>query len=166
MSLATREEAITFLQKNQIPYSEIQHDAVWTAKDVVNLQGVNFPVIKNLFLKKKKSEQFFLYLLVGEKKVSFKSLAPQLQVSRSKLIFATEEELATVLGLKPGYVTPLGLIHDTDNQVTVVLDRELQEVNLIGIHPNTNMETVIIQYSDLLKMIEIMKHKVIEVDSV
>ncbi|HJE97978.1 MAG TPA: prolyl-tRNA editing protein [Ligilactobacillus acidipiscis] len=166
MSLATYEEAITFLQKNKITYREKQHEAVWTANDATSLKDFNFPVIKNLFLKKKKSDQFFLCLLVGQKKVNFKSLAPQLQVSRSKLTFATEEELTSVLGLKPGYVTPLALTHDTDNRVTVVLDYDLQKVHSIGIHPNTNVATVFVKYTDLLKIIGATQHKILEVNSI
>lgn len=108
MSLATYEEAIAFLQKNKITYKERQHEAVLTVNDATNLKDFNFPVIKNLFLKKKKSEQFFLCLLVGQKKINFKTLAPQLQISRSKLTFATEEELTNILGVKPWLCNSLG----------------------------------------------------------
>ena len=166
MSLATYEEAIAFLQKNKITYKERKHEAVLTVNDATNLKDFNFPVIKNLFLKKKKSEQFFLCLLVGQKKVNFKTLAPQLQLSRSKLTFATEEELTNILGVKPGYVTPLALTHDTNKQVTVVLDYDLKNVHSIGIHPNTNVATVFVKYSDLLKIIEATQHKILEINSI
>ncbi|XZO08600.1 YbaK/EbsC family protein [Weissella paramesenteroides] len=87
-----------------------------------------------------------------------------MQLSRSKLGFANEMDLADVLGLKPGFVTPLGLPHDEQNQVTVLLDKELQKVDSIGIHPNSNTATVFVTYEDLLKIIKCSHHQMMIVD--
>lgn len=164
MTLSTYEEAIDFLQQNDISYHEVKHEAVWTMAEANKLDLPNDVVIKNLFLKKRKTNEFFLCIVVGQKKVDFKTLAPQLQLSRSKLGFANEMDLADVLGLKPGFVTPLGLPHDVQNQVTVLLDKELQKVDSIGIHPNSNTATVFVTYENLLKIIKCSHHQMMIVD--
>ena len=164
MDISTYEEAIDFLRKNDIQYNEVKHDAVWTMAEASQLELPNDTVIKNLFLKKRKTAEYFLCVVVGHKKIDFKTLAPQLQLSRNKLNFANEMDLADVLGLQPGFVTPLGLPHDTKQQVTVLLDKELQHVDEIGIHPNTNTATVFIKYDDLLKIIMRSRHEMVVVD--
>lgn len=164
MTLSTYEEAIDFLIQNDIQYKKVKHDAVWTMSEASQLDLPNDIVIKNLFLKKRKTAEYFLCVVVGHKKIDFKTLAPQLQLSRNKLNFANEMDLADVLGLQPGFVTPLGLPHDTKQQVTVLLDKELQHVDEIGIHPNTNTATVFIKYDDLLKIIMRSRHEMVVVD--
>ena len=164
MDISTYEEAIDFLRKNDIQYNEVKHDAVWTMAEASQLELLNDTVIKNLFLKKRKTDEYFLCVVVGHKKIDFKILAPQLQLSRNKLNFASEMDLADGLGLKPGVVTPLGLPHDKKQQVTVLLDKDLQNVDVIGIHPNTNTATVFVKYDDLLKIITRSQHEIVVVD--
>ena len=40
--------------------------------------------------------------------------------------FANEEELKDILNLTIGSVTPLGLVNDRNNLVTLLIDKELQ----------------------------------------
>ena len=47
-------------------------------------------------------------------------------VNESHLSFASEIELNNILKLKPGSVTPLGIINDKDNIVTLIIDNELK----------------------------------------
>lgn len=65
MTLSTYEEAIDFLQQNDIPYNEVKHEAVWTMAEANQLDLPNDVVIKNLFLKKRKTNEFFLCIVVG-----------------------------------------------------------------------------------------------------
>ncbi|GBG93878.1 prolyl-tRNA synthetase [Ligilactobacillus salitolerans] len=159
MPKATRAQTLEFLQENQLPFTEVQHQAVWTAHDPTGLEDPTAPVIKNLFLKRKKTNNFYLCLVVGQKKLNFKALAQQLHTSRSQLTFASPSELEEVLGLQPGAVTPLGLLNDTQKQVTVLLDSDLSKLTQIGIHPNVNTSTVFISYVNLLKLVEKTGHQ-------
>ena len=74
------------------------------------------------------------------------------------LSFASIEELKNILNLEQGSVTPLGIINDEKNMVTIVIDKELQGKRLL-VHPNTNKKTLSINYNDLIKFIEFEKHK-------
>ncbi|MEI3579880.1 MAG: YbaK/EbsC family protein [Acutalibacteraceae bacterium] len=70
------------------------------------------------------------------------------------MTFASEEELLELLGLTPGAVTPLGLLHDTACRVRFYLDQDfLEEPGIIGIHPNDNTATVWLKTRELVELI-------------
>ena len=57
-----------------------------------------------------------------------------------------------------GSVTPLSIINDKDNKVTLLLDKELKNEKVL-VHSNINTRTLSLYYNDLLKFIEYMNHK-------
>lgn len=148
------------LNKLNIKYEKVEHPAVYTVEEakekVPKIEGLG---CKNLFLKTQKKE-LFLYTLPEDKQINLKSLSEQLQVTRFH--FASSKTLEEVLGVIPGSVTPLAIINDTENKVTVVLDKELKGKKIL-VHPNRNTATVSIAYQDLVKFIESEKHKIIEI---
>lgn len=76
------------------------------------------------------------------------------------LSFARREELKKILGLEPGSVSPLGIINDKKNLVTLMIEKELKNKTLL-VHPNVNTKTMSIRFEDLIKFIEQEKHKYI-----
>ncbi len=152
----TLEEKLKTLNIN---YEKVEHPAVYTVEEakekVPKIDGVG---CKNLFLRTQKKEAF-LYTLPEDKQINLKSLSEELGVTRFH--FATPETLEEVLGVIPGSVTPLAIVNDTKNLVTVVLDKELQGKKIL-VHPNRNTATIAIQYEDLIKFIKNEKHKIIE----
>lgn len=152
----TLEEKLKALNIN---YEKVEHPAVYTVEEakekVPKIDGVG---CKNLFLRTQKKEAF-LYTLPEDKQINLKSLSEELGVTRFH--FATPETLEEVLGVIPGSVTPLAIVNDTKNLVTVVLDKELQGKKIL-VHPNRNTATIAIQYEDLIKFIKNENHKIIE----
>ena len=55
------------------------------------------------------------------------------------LTFASSEDLERILGLYPGAVSPLGLLHDED---------------IIGMHPNDNTASLWLKVKDLKDIIK------------
>ncbi|MCT3399060.1 prolyl-tRNA editing protein [Lentilactobacillus hilgardii] len=161
MKMATEQEAINLLTDLKINYQRVDHPAIWTMDDPNAPKGL--PEVKNLLLKKKKSDQFYLYL-TDNTKVDFKSLADQLGIAHSRLTFASEDDLENLLGVVSGMVTPLALMHDTKHEVQVLLNRRLEELPLISAHPNTNTATILLTWTDLLKMLDEMDHHPIMID--
>lgn len=141
-----------------IKYKEVKHEAAYTVSDMdkinINLDGVG---CKNLFLKNKDNE-FYLVILPDKKRANIKEI--EKIVDAKNLSFASPDTLEEILKLKPGSVTPLGIINDKENKVTVILDKELQN-NHVLIHPLINTKTVSIYYDDLVRFIEYFKHKYI-----
>ena len=152
----TLEEKLKTLNIN---YEKVEHPAVYTVEEakekVPKIDGIG---CKNLFLRTQKKEAF-LYTLPEDKQINLKSLSEELGVTRFH--FATPETLEEVLGVIPGSVTPLAIVNDTKNLVTVVLDKELQGKKIL-VHPNRNTATIAIQYEDLIKFIKSENHKIIE----
>ena len=58
--------------------------------------------------------------------------------------FASPERMERYLGLRPGSVSPFGLINDTHNHVHLFLDRALAAKPVLSFHPNDNRATVVI----------------------
>ena len=66
------------------------------------------------------------------------------KLKQGKLSFASEQRMERYLGLKPGSVSPFGLINDTENHVHLFLDKNLQNYPSLSFHPNDNRATVVI----------------------
>ena len=143
------------LNKLNIDYKEIEHETVYTIEQAQNIKcsicGVG---CKTLFLTDKKGK-YFLLMLNENKRANIKELTKILKVS--KLSFASSEELKNILNLEQGSVSPLGIIYDSENLVTLIIDKDLKDKKIL-VHPNTNTKTVSIDYNDLIKFIENENH--------
>ena len=95
---------------------------------------------KNLFLRDDKGRRHFLVLLPHDKAADLAALRTLL--SSSKLSFASPERLMKYLGLTPGSVTVLGLLHEGAAPVEVLVDEELMTRPLLGVHPCDNTATL------------------------
>ena len=148
------------LNNLNIDYQKVEHPAVYTVEEAKEkepyIDGIG---CKNLFLKTQKKEHF-LYTLPEDKQINLKNLSEILEVTRFH--FASPETLEEVLGVIPGSVTPLAIMNDTGNKVTVVLDKELKGKRVL-VHPNRNTATISIKYEDLIKFIASENHKIIEI---
>ena len=69
-----------------------------------------------------------------------------------KLSFGSEEELWRYLALRPGSVSPLGLLSGSAGDVRFFLDSDLRG-SLIGAHPCDNTATVYMTDSDLFSLL-------------
>lgn len=142
-------ECTALLDTLGIEYTCYTHRAVFTsaeAKDVdEHIPGVR---VKNLFLRNKRGDQHYLLVLPGEVRVDLKLLAKD--IGSDKLSFASPERLMTYLGVTPGSVSPLALMHDQQAHVQVYLDASIwDDPTGYQIHPNINTATVVLHRSQL-----------------
>jgi Ala-tRNA(Pro) deacylase len=146
-------EVTNLLEELNIKYRLYNHKAVFTIDELDTLD-IKFEGMycKNLFLRNSKGDIHYLLILEDSKKANLKELARYLNSTR--LSFASDERLNKYLGLKPGSVTPFGVINDSKNEVIVLLDKDLVGLDKINFHPNTNTATITISYSDLIKFLE------------
>lgn len=147
----------TFLSSHNIPYQLFNHDAVFTCEQANQLcPAMPGQSIKNLFLYDKKTEQHFLVVVPNGKRVDLKGL--KMQLGLSNLSFGSEERLKKYLGVTPGSVTILGLVNDTAQMVTVILDGELKN-KALQCHPLINTATVVIPGDEIERFIAITHHE-------
>ncbi|MBO0430721.1 prolyl-tRNA synthetase associated domain-containing protein [Enterococcus sp. DIV0660C] len=154
MPQATEQEAYDLLSHLEISYQKVDHPAITSVKNLTfDLPG---PQVKNLLLKSKKGKQIYLVILPDEKQADLKKLAEEL--SEKRLSFLSEEQMNQLLGVPAGTLTPLALMHDTENQIQVVIDAEIDQKNTVGFHPNVNTTTLIIDFVDFQKILKYLNH--------
>lgn len=148
-----KEEVRAFLEKRGIPFSWVEHEAVYTIEEMEKLGLEKMEeMAKNLFLRDQKGKNHFLVVIRADKQANLKELGEQLGGVR--LSFASEERLEKYLGLKKGAVTPLGILNDTACAVKVFLDKDFVEKGEMGVHPNDNTASVYLKTADLMQMIK------------
>lgn len=103
---------------------------------------------KNLFFRNHKGKKHYLVIIKDTTPFDIHSLEKMLK--QGKLTFASEKRLTKYLGVKPGSVSPFGLINDTENHVHVFLDKQIQHADKISFHPNDNTASLVLKYSDFL----------------
>ncbi|SBT82475.1 proline--tRNA ligase, putative [Plasmodium ovale] len=140
-----------------INYREVKHGKVDTIKDLLQMNLVNSKnIIKNIFLKDKKKNYFFL-CTVNWKIVDLKKLS--LVLNTSNLRFVDEVNVKNILDLYPGCLTPLALKRDTQNIVKLFFDSELENMEEVIIHPLHNYSSVYVSMTDVIRYCEIHNHK-------
>ncbi len=136
-----------------VAYIKHDHEPFFTCEDAdefyKNLVGGHS---KNLFLRNRKGDRYYLVVVESHKKVDLKLLSEKLY--ESKLGFASADRLERVLGLTPGSVSPFGLIHDEEKNVVVVVDEDLMQYDKLYYHPNINTATLEISRQDLQKFLD------------
>lgn len=144
-------------------YTVREHAAVFTIDEVeahgLSAEGFNS---KNLLIREKKSNRFFLVILEEHVRMDlkhFKEVTGWRQVR-----FANEEELWELLKLTPGSVTPLSLFHDEEKRITVVLGKDLAEAadeEPVHFHPCRNTATLTMRKHDFMKFLEFAGNEII-----
>ncbi|PZP56588.1 MAG: hypothetical protein DI586_03260 [Micavibrio aeruginosavorus] len=148
----TAEKLLSCLKALGIGFTLYKHRAVFSvgeAKDVD--EAIPGAHTRNLFVRDKK-ERMFLITLMAHTKIDMKKLAELLGVGR--LSFGSPERLVKYLGVTPGSVTPFSIVNDRGHQVTLVLDKEMMDNDIVNYHPLVNTMTVGLTPSDLLKFLE------------
>lgn len=147
------EKLITILEKLNISYTIYNHEPIRTVQDAIDknleMPGLN---LKNLLIKDKKNNEFYLVILDDKKQFDSKKFKEA--TGTKKISFASEEELFNLLKLTPGEVGPFGLINEDENKVKVVFELELYEAKdeeLVNFHPNRNDGTIALTKKDFLK---------------
>jgi Ala-tRNA(Pro) deacylase len=133
------------------------HAPAFTVDEARDLRGV-IPGghCKNLFLKDEKGA-VWLIVCLEDARIDLKA-APA-KIGSKRLTFGKPELLMELLGVEPGSVTPFGLINDTGNRITVILEERMMRENLLNYHPLSNDATTTIKAEDLLAFIRSCGHE-------
>ena len=139
---------LTMLSKHNIKYDVCEHALLHTVEESKKLRGkIKGIHTKNLFLKNKKNK-FFLFSCQESTIVDLKQLKKALNLGN--ISFARDLYLKNILGVRPGSVTPFGLINDQNNEIKFFLDRKILYHNKVNFHPLVNTSTVSLDTKDFL----------------
>ncbi len=135
------------LDSLSLPYTRYDHPAVFTCAEAeIHCAHAPGGICKNLFLRNRRGDKHFLVVVSNEKKADLKKLEVLLE---EKVSFASPERMLQYLGVTPGSVTLLGLIHDTQKEVLVVIDEDLWKHDELQMHPLVNTATVVLKREDV-----------------
>ncbi|MCM1449602.1 MAG: prolyl-tRNA synthetase associated domain-containing protein [Clostridiales bacterium] len=141
-----------FLDRLGVTYRTCTHPAAFTMEECEAVRNaIGAPVFKNLFLTNKQQTQFYLLMIPADKPFKTKYLSGQLGCAR--LSFASSGDMEKLLHIHPGAVSPMGLIHDKDCRVRLIVDNDLKGAEDYACHPCVNTASVLISLDDLLNRV-------------
>ena len=148
-----REPVYKLLDDLNIKYKVSEHPAVFTVEEADKLRLDKYGKgTKNLFLRDKKEQNFYILVLCNEKRADLKEV--RVKLDSKPLSLASEESLWEILKLRRGAVTPFGVINDVERKVQVVFDEDIFKFDRVVEHPNENTATLWLDPYDLKKAIE------------
>lgn len=160
------DEVLAFLEAHGLSYELHTHPPLPTIELALEYwKEIDSTHCKNLFFRNHKGNRHYLVVFECHKELAIHSLEHKLR--QGKLSFASAERMERCLGLLPGSVSPLGLIHDphTDEltkehfpngyRVKLFLDRDLQSSERVSFHPCDNTASVVLSNEDFIKFLEI-----------
>lgn len=151
------QKLLDMFNHHQIPYELHHHEPVFTAEEAHRVShAVPGAHSKNLFLKDKEGK-FVLVSVLDHKRIDLKSLSKLF--SKSRYSFASERDLFDYLGVRPGSVTPFGLIHDLNKEVFFLLDKEFTNHTIVNFHPLRNDMTISMGVKPFLDFFKTIFHR-------
>ena len=159
VNMDNREKVEKLLKELQIEYT-VEDTPVMTIE-----QAKEYPLqhreaaSKSLLLIDKKAAVFCVTVF-EDKRVDLKRLKELLGCSR--LSFVNSQQALDLFGYQAG-ISPLGVINDKTNAVTVVIDEYFKD-KLIMIHPNSEKATMWLKCQDLVEVISKVGNKVMYLD--
>lgn len=148
-----KEEVSKFIESKDIWHEFTEHGELASLDDIYAAE-LPYPEAngKNLFVRDNKKRNYYMITVRGFKEVDLQKVREDQGTKR--LGFASDDDLMSMLELKPGSVTPLGLLNDSENKVVWFIDNDFFEVGKIGVHPNDNSATVWLKPEDLVALVE------------
>ena len=143
-----------------IHFERVDNDPAITMEDCVLInERLDMKTVKTLFLCNRQQTNFYLFVTLDGKPFVTKDFSSALGISR--VSFASEELLFSMLGTKIGATTVLSSIVDTENKVRIVFDKEVLENEWYGCTDGTTTSYMKLKTSDVLeKYIPFTKHEI------
>lgn len=130
-----------------VPYRRYRHEAAFTMEDCAKVdEMIGASVVKNYFLTTKSKKHYCLCVVRGNVRLKTSDISKQAGTPR--LSFAGEEDMAEMLRVRPGSVSPMGLMFDPENRVRLLVDSALKDAAEMGFHPCDNTETIVVSGAD------------------
>lgn len=148
-----------FLEANNLPYEIHFHPPLFTIAEALEYwKDIDAVHCKNLFMRNHKGNRHYLISFECHRDLDIHGLEHMLH--QGKLSFASADRMQRCLGLKPGSVSPFGLINDMNlesangvderelfdngHRVKLYLDAALKEAERISFHPCDNTASVVV----------------------
>lgn len=137
------------LDELEIFYERVDHEPADNMEACAAIDRVLAPAVicKNLLLCNTQKTKFYLLMIPSEKRFLTKDLSKQ--INSARLSFAPAEYMERYLDITPGSVSVMGLMNDKNNNVQLLVDREILDCEYVGCHPCINTSSLRIRTSDV-----------------
>ncbi len=153
MISASRNKVLNKLNQLGIPYEVFEHPPLDTIEIALKYwKDIDAMHCKNLFFRNHKGNRHYLVIIKETTPFSIRSLEQKLK--QGKLTFGSPKRLLKYLGVKPGSVSPFGLINDEEHHIHLFLDEQLHQADKISFHPNENTASLVLNYHDFMKYLD------------
>ncbi len=149
------EDVIDVFEKLNIEYELVRHPAIFGKADEEKVKDIDFCggiVCKNLFLKDKKANTYYLVSLPKDKRANLKKISDEIGCARFS--FGNDEELWEKLHIKPGSVSILNVIEAPDTDVIFVIDKDILNIPKVSFHPNDNTASMVFEPCNIEKIMK------------
>lgn len=141
-----------YLNSMGIQFKIVEHEPAYTTEEADKyIEGYDGVRTKTMFICNKK-KNYYMIMMDDSKRLDmnkFKEI-----VSEKQMKMASEESLKEKLGVKPGMVSPFGLLNNDEKDVKIYMDKEIITEEIMTFHPNDNTKTLFITTKDLFKYLE------------
>lgn len=145
-----KKQVYDMLKKLNIEFIVHEHEPLYTCEQANKyFWHIKSWKSKNLFVRNKKWDKYFLLIIEDHKKADLKQIWDSLWVW--KLSIASEERLQQNLWITTWAVGPFSLLNDESWEIFVLIDNNLLESEKLFFHPNVNTETLEITKNDFIK---------------
>ena len=139
-----------YLNSMGIQFKIVEHEPAYTTEEADKyIEGHDGVRTKTMFICNKKKTNYYMIIMDDTKRLDmnkFKEI-----VSEKQMKMASEESLKEKLGIKPGMVSPFGLLNNDEKDVKIYMDKEIITEEIMTFHPNDNTKTLFITTKDLFK---------------
>ncbi len=140
------------LKKLEIDFEYYEHPPAPTIEEAAKYwKDLDATHCKNLFFRNHKGNKHYLVILEHTQALNIRDLEQRLR--QGKLTFASPKRMKKYLGISPGSVSPLALIHDSEKHVHVFLDKNLEKSDTISFHPCINTASIVITFEDFIRFL-------------
>ena len=151
--LARRQKVLAKLEELGISYDMYEHPPLPTIEMALEYwKDLPSTHCKNLFFRNHKGNKHYLVVFECHQQMAIHQIEKMLK--QGKLSFASEQRMEKYLGLRPGSVSPFGLINDVNKEVKLFIDKNLQQSPLLSFHPNDNTASLVVKNEDFMKFLQ------------
>lgn len=146
-------ELYKLLEELNITFEYHEHPPLHTIEEAIKHKSwMDATFCKNLFFRNHKGKRHYLVILHHAYELDIHDLEKRLK--QGKLSFASGWRMEKYLGVKPGSVSPFGLINDKEHHVYIFFDENLKKASKLSFHPNDNRATLNVPFDDFFRYIE------------
>lgn len=141
-----------FLDKYEINYDRVDHEAT-VSDDIYAVMDRTLvsTACKNLFLVNRAETEFYLLMMPRNKDFRTRYLKSELGLSH--LSFAKEDKMVEHLGVRPGSVSIMCLLKDTENKIHLIIDNDVLAGDTVRFHPCINTSSIRVSTEDFKNII-------------